>query len=73
MGIVFYEAHHHPEPDFPVIFRFDTVRPAGGAGEQEHKAGPRRAPAGERQGEAGACLRKRCPLLLCGQQGRRDL
>ena len=33
MGIVFYEAHHHPEPDFPVIFRFDTVRPAGGAGE----------------------------------------
>lgn len=32
MGIVFYEAHHHPEPDFPVIFRFDTVRAAGGMG-----------------------------------------
>lgn len=26
MESVYYEAHHHPEPDFPVIFRFDTVR-----------------------------------------------
>ena len=31
MELVSYEAHYHPEPDFPVIFRFDTVRAAGGA------------------------------------------
>lgn len=29
---VYYEAHHHPEPDFPVIFRFDTVRGERNAG-----------------------------------------
>ena len=29
---VYYEAHHHPEPDFPIIFRFDTVCGEGKAG-----------------------------------------
>ena len=29
---VYYEAHHHPEPDFPIIFRFDTVCGKGKAG-----------------------------------------
>ena len=29
---VYYEAHHHPEPEFPVIFRFDTVCGPGKAG-----------------------------------------